>query len=239
MLSVRRLLVIIFALAFGLLEGYVFGQDSLNSAAAQPDSEKAITDLTRSIEKKPQADLYSRRGSEYFKLGKESIADFDRQIALDPKCAEDHWRRGISLYYAERFEDGATQFELGKTVYGNDVENAFWHYLCLSRKDNPAKAREKLLAIGKDERYYMPKVYDLIAGRAKPEDLLAVVETNTAKDKTEGLFYTHLYIGLNHEAEGNAKKSLEHLKLAVEKYPSSHYMGDVARVHFAIRSQSK
>lgn len=205
-------------------------------------AERAIAELTAVLEKSPkEAELLSRRGGEYFKLGrfKESIADFDRQIAIDSKSAENHWRRGISLYYAERFEDGAKQFQLGEKVYGNDVENAFWHYLCLARRMSPAKARAKLLPIGSDSRYYMPKVYDLIAGRAKTEDLLAAVEKNPVKDKREGFFYTHLYIGLNYEAERDASKSLEHIRLAHEKYAISHYMGDVARVHVETRSRSK
>ncbi|CAN5634592.1 tetratricopeptide repeat protein [soil metagenome] len=197
-------------------------------------AEKAVAELTKALDVTPKsAELLSRRGGEYFKLGKfkESIADFDKQIELDPKSAEDHWRRGISLYYAGRFEDGAKQFELGKKVYGNDVENAFWHYLCLARQDKVATARAKLLPIGTDSRYYMPKVYELIAGKATSEDLLAVVEKSSVKDKREGYFYTHLYIGLNYEAEGDAKKALEHIKLAHEKYAVDHYMADVARVH--------
>ena len=214
------------------------------SAALTPRqaAEQAVAELTKALEETPKnADLLSRRGGEFFKLGRlqESIADFDRQIELNPSSAEDHWRRGISLYYAERYEDGAAQFQLGKKVYGNDVENAFWHYLCLARKDSPAKAREHLLKIGTDSRYYMPKVYDLIAGTAKPDDLLKAVENDSAKDKREGYFYTHLYIGLNYEAEGDAAKSLEHITTAVEKYSIPHYMADVARVHIAIRSKKK
>lgn len=200
-------------------------------------AEKAVAELTKALEKKPASvELLSRRGGEYFKLGrfKESITDFDKQIELDPKYAEDHWRRGISLYYAGRFEDGAKQFELGKKVYGNDVENAFWHYLCLARKDGVVRARGRLLPIGTDSRYYMPKVYELISGTAKPEDLLSIVEKSDVKDKREGWFYTHLYIGLNYEAEGKAEKAREHIRLAHEKYAVDHYMADVARVHLEL-----
>jgi lipoprotein NlpI len=183
-------------------------------------AEKAVADFTRALELKPDsAEVLSLRGGELFKLGrfKESVTDFDKQIQIEPGSAESHWRRGISLYYAERYEDGAKQFQLGAKIYFNDVENAFWHYLCLARKDNAAKAREKLLRVGADSRYYMPKVYDLIADKAKPKDVLAAVEQHATKDKTEGLFYANLYIGLNYEAEGNAEKSLEYVKIAVEK----------------------
>ncbi|MFO0809181.1 MAG: tetratricopeptide repeat protein [Gemmataceae bacterium] len=219
--------------------GYVLrGQ----SYVRERNAEKALADFTKALDLKPDVPtVLSLRGGELFKLGRfaESIADFDKQIALDPKSAEDHWRRGIALYYAGRYADGAKQFELGKRVYGNDVENAFWHYLCLARVDGPAKARTKLLPIGSDARYYMPKVFDLIAGKAKPEDVLAAVEASPVRDKTEGRFYAHLYVGLNYEAEGDAAKSLDHMKTAVERYVIGHYMWDVAKAHVAARTAKK
>jgi lipoprotein NlpI len=82
-------------------------------------------------------------------------------------------------------------------------------------------------------------VFDLIAGTAKPEDVLAAVEANPAADKTEGRFYANLYVGLNYEAEGDAAKSLAHVKTAAEKYVIGHYMWDVAKVHAAARGPKK
>src|SRR5262245_19755745 len=42
------------------------------------------------------------RGEEHFRQSKiaESIADFDRELALAPERAPQHWLRGIALYYA-------------------------------------------------------------------------------------------------------------------------------------------
>src|SRR5207244_800732 len=81
------------------------------------------------------ADDYVRRGMDQFQWGhiKESLADFDRAIALAPKQAPYLWQRGISLYYAGRYDDGRKQFELHQTVNGNDVENAAWRFLCMAR----------------------------------------------------------------------------------------------------------
>ena len=138
---------------------------------------EAIADYEKAFELDPKLMVaINQRGGERFKLGlvKESIEDFDKYIDANPKGYEDHWRRGISLYYAERFADGAKQFKAGDKVYGNDVENAFWHYLCTARVDGVEKARKALLAIGKDGRVPMMKVYDMIQGKAKPEE---VVET--------------------------------------------------------------
>ncbi|QVL29823.1 hypothetical protein KIH39_13175 [Telmatocola sphagniphila] len=203
--------------------------------------EKSVEDLnkTEKLSTKENASLYSVRGGEYFKLGKikESIADFDKEILLNPRSEEDHWRRGISLYYADRFEDGAKQFELGKRVYGNDVENAFWHFLCLARQTTPEKARKELLNVKNDSRYYMPKVYEMIAGKAKPEEVLEEVKKSSEKDKTEGYFYANLYVGLYYEATGEKAKGLEYIRKAKDDYVIGHYMYQVAKVHVLLRDK--
>lgn len=181
------------------------------------------------------ADAYNRRGSEQFKLGriKESLADFDKFLELKPDEKAGHWKRGISLYYAGKFEDGKRQFEGYEKVDTNDVENAVWHFLCNARLLGVPKAREAALKIGKDNRVPMMAVYDLFRGQAKPDDVLAAANAGDlpAEVRKPRLFYAHLYLGLFAEALDDKKKALEHLELAAEKYPISHYMGDVARVH--------
>jgi lipoprotein NlpI len=197
---------------------------------------KAIADYDRALKLDPNfLTAINQRGGERFKLGevKGSIEDFEAYIKIKPKAYDDHWRYGISLYYAGRFADGAKQFKAGEKAFGNDVENVFWHYLCNSRVDGVDKARKSLLPVGQDDRVPMMKVYDLIAGKIKPE---AVIETADKADlnaeaKNKALFYAHLYVGLNYEAEGNAKKCREHLTIAVEKHKIGDYMWDVGNVH--------
>ena len=86
------------------------------------------------------------RGEEHFRQARiaESIADFDRQIQLQPDRAAEHWQRGIAYYYAGEYENGARQFKLHQTVNPQDVENAVWHFLCVSRgpKGTVEAARE-------------------------------------------------------------------------------------------------
>jgi len=207
---------------------------------------EAIADYTKVIELAPKSiAAYSLRGGEHFKLGhiKESIADFDKQIALDPESYTNHWRRGISYYYAGRYADGAKQFEAGKKVYFNDVENAVWHFLCLARSSSVPKARKALLKIGKDPRVPLMEVYALFAGKAKPEDVLSAAK-KTARGakpevKKEQLFYAHLYLGLYYEVLGNQKLAREHIQKAAKDYLIGHYMGDVARVHLALMEKAK
>src|SRR5947209_3620252 len=99
------------------------------------------------------ADKYNRRGVEQFKRTRiqQSLDDFDHAIALDPAQAPYHWQRGISLYYAGRYEDGRKQFELHQTVNGNDVENAAWRFLCIARAGTVASARASILPIQYDD----------------------------------------------------------------------------------------
>jgi lipoprotein NlpI len=210
--------------------------------AMERQSDKAIADFNKVLELNPNFLLaVDRRGGEYFKQGKitESIQDFDTYIKAYPKSEESHWRRGISYYYAEKYKEGAKQFELGKKVYGDDVENAFWHYLCLARIEGVEKARQQLLKIGNDRRPGFMTILKMIQGQAKPEDVFADIEKQKLdkEDLNEALFYAHLYIGLNYEAQGNAAKSLEHITQAVDKHPIGHYMWDVAAVHKKFRSK--
>jgi lipoprotein NlpI len=205
---------------------------------------EAVADFDQTLKLDPKAaDAYEHRGSEQFKLGKiaESITDFDQYLKLKPKEEPKHWKRGISYYYAGRYEDGQKQFEAYQNVDGNDVENVVWRYLCMARAAGVEKARAGLLKVGEDKRVPLMRVYDLFAGKAKPEDVLVAVEEGkpSKEEMNMRLFYAHLYLGLYFEAAGDKKKTLEHMRKAVEDYPARGYMGDVARVHLELRSKEK
>jgi lipoprotein NlpI len=198
--------------------------------------DEAVADFSAALALDPKsAEAYYRRGSEQFKRGKiaESLADFDKQLELKPDDRPGHWKRGISCYYAGKFEDGRKQFEGYEKVDTNDVENAVWHFLCNARLVGIDKARAQLLKIGKDKRVPMMQVYDLFAGKLKPDDVLKAAREGDppAKDLNARLFYAHLYLGLYAEAASDKKKALEHLTEAADKHKIGHYMWDVARVH--------
>jgi lipoprotein NlpI len=199
----------------------------------------AVADFDRVIQKDPRAaEAYDQRGSEHFKLGHiaESLADFDQFLELQPAARAGHWRRGITCYYAGRFEDGRKQFESYQTVDANDVENAVWSFLCRAREVGIEKARSALLKIGQDRRIPMMKIYALYAGRAQPDDVLAAARAGkpSPEELQQRLFYAHLYLGLYCEAAGDKPGTLQHMTEAVEKFPNSQYMGDVARVHLGL-----
>jgi lipoprotein NlpI len=196
---------------------------------------EALADCDKALALKPDAAVFNLRGAVHFKLGKfkESLADFDRFLEAFPDKKISHWQRGITCYYAGRYEEGYKQFEAYEQFDTNDVENAVWHYLCLAKHAGADVARKKLLKIGKDQRVPMMVVYDLFAGKCKPDDVLAACAK--LKDSPEkyqrSLFYAHLYLGLYYDVHGDPKRALVHLNEATEKYRVNHYMWDVARVH--------
>jgi tetratricopeptide (TPR) repeat protein len=192
---------------------------------------------------------YVRRGMVNFKLAlvNQSIQDFDQAEKLDPSVSPYLWQRGLSYYYAERFEEGAAQFELDLSVNAQDVEETVWRYLCIARLKGVTQARQELLSVRNDPRPVMGCVYELFAGNCTPDDVLAVGK----KDGRRGRFYSHLYIGLYYEAAANAEQSAEsssaslhldsltrsrdYILKAVNKYKLDDYMWHLAHVHQKLR----
>ena len=72
----------------------------------------------------------------------------------------------------------------------------------------------------------MTTVYEMYAGRATPDEVIAAAGTST-----DALFYAHLYVGLYHEALGEAEEARHHVEQAATTHSRPHYMGDIARMH--------
>ncbi|MDD1417526.1 hypothetical protein MEN41_23965, partial [Dolichospermum sp. ST_con] len=77
----------------------------------------------------------------------DSIQDFDHAEKLDFQITPYLWQRGLSYYYAERFAEGAKQFEIDLTVNAQDVEETVWRYLCIAKLSGVAEARNCLLPV--------------------------------------------------------------------------------------------
>jgi lipoprotein NlpI len=198
---------------------------------------ESVMALNKVIELDPKASTaYNLRGLNLFRLGEidKSLDDFNKYISLEPLQEPYHWQRGIALYYAGKYEEGRRQFEKHQAVNSEDVENAVWHFLCVARAESFAKARESLIPIAGDQRVPMAEVFNLFAGKGTEKDIWKAVEQGAPSPVALEArnFYAHLYLGLYHEAKGDAKKAYEHIKLAATDFASDQYMGDVARVHF-------
>lgn len=201
----------------------------LELALQRGEAEPLLTELNEKIAKEPNnEDLYVLRGSLYFRTGriKESLMDFDTAVEKAPELLPYLWQRGISQYYAEEYKKGVEQFHVHRTVNPNDVENAFWHFLCVAKTDGVEKASQQVLLAGQDNREPLMQVQLLIQGKMKEK----AVEEVTEKGSRSTKFYGYLYLGLYADATGDSDRSLEYLEKCLNiDYPG--YMYDVAKVH--------
>lgn len=190
--------------------------------------EADVARLTSQLEvAAPPANGYVQRGMMQFKLGRvaESIADFDRAEQINPAITPYLWQRGLSYYYAARFDEGTRQFEVDLQVNGQDVEETVWRYLCQAQVEGAGAARDGLLPVRNDPRPVMATVYQLFAGTSETETLLAM-----ARDRRER-FYSELYAGLYFEAERDAERARHHITQAAEMRILDDHMGWLAIVH--------
>lgn len=192
---------------------------------------KRWNEIIHNQPKNPNA--YIRRGMVNFQLAKieESIQDFDMAEQLDSRLTPYLWQRGLSYYYAERFAEGAQQFEIDLTVNAQDVEETVWRYLCVARLTNVTEACNFLLTVKNDPRRVMQRVYDLYAGYSTPDDVLIVGQL----EGDRGNFYSHLYLGLYYEAQNNLDLAQDYIVKAAENYKIDDYMWYLAQVHQKLR----
>jgi len=186
--------------------------------------------------------VYLTRGEAYFRAGKiaESLADFDECLKLNPRMAPSFWQRGLTLYYAGKFQQGREQFEIHRTVNPNDVENPFWHFLCVAKLEGVEIAQENILPCGLDARPPLMDILDLIHGKKSFDEVsaaIAAMEKLPNRDPS-ALFYGNYYLGLYLDALGQIDKAEEFLaKSVAEKLPG--YMPDAARVHLELLRAGK
>lgn len=180
--------------------------------------------------------MYVQRGMVAFKLADiaAAIKDFDQAERLDATLTPYLWQRGLAYYYAGRFAEGARQFEIDLTVNRHDVEETVWRYLCQARLHGPAFAGTHLYPVRHDARPVMAWIYQLFAGECTAEAVLAHYHNATR----QGRFYSHLYVGLYWEAEGDGDRARHHISEAAALQVVDDYMGWVAIVHQQLREWS-
>ena len=203
------------------------------AAAEKSDHKSAVELATKAIAKSESDDAYYWRGRSQFCLGKinESLADFDKFVALKPSAKRSLWERGITCYYAKQYKEGAKQFQLYQTFRGNDVENSVWNVLCVARLKGFDAAAKQAIKIEQDRRVPMMQIYDLFRGKGSVKSVLETAQqAKPGARRDHQLFYAHLYVGLYYDAKGDATNTKKHLEEAVKR-KIGHYMWDVANVH--------
>lgn len=178
-----------------------------------------------------------RKGQDFFfeAKPKESVAAFDKLIALAPTIKPQLWQRGLSLYYTGEYQAGREQFETHQTYNTNDVENAAWHFICVARAESVEAARKVFIPIEGDSRIPMKEVHALFAGKGTAEAVIKAAETGDDEARRNQLCYAHLYLGLFFEAQKDEAKAKEHILKAAHDFRMDHYMGKCAQVHAKLR----
>ena len=213
-----------------------------NAREMLEDYAAAVEDYSQLVELAPsEPRALLALGGAAFKDGdmESSIQAFDAAAELDERLGPQLWQRGIAHYYAGRYDDGARQFEVHRTVNPQDVENSVWHFLCVAATKGFDAARAALIPIDRDARVPMMEVFALFGGKASPEDVLAAADHSSSDGRdTLAVFYAHLYLGLYFEAKGDVALSSDHISKAVADRRTLNYMWQVARVHQELRGRT-
>ncbi|KAK0581886.1 hypothetical protein LWI29_019129 [Acer saccharum] len=192
--------------------------------------------LTGSNNNAREAVVATRRGMSLFRQGDVlgSLVEFDKAIELDPRQKAYLWQRGLSLYYLDRFEEGAEQFRFDVAQNPNDTEESIWCFLCEAQLYGVDGARERFLEVGRDPRPVMRGAYNMFKDGGDPEKLVAEFSSGPVNE----YFYSSLYAGLYYESQKKAEEAKLHI-LAASKSPygqgSDDYMASLAKVHCLCR----
>ncbi|XP_024535393.1 uncharacterized protein LOC9636940 isoform X4 [Selaginella moellendorffii] len=157
---------------------------------------------------------WKRHGMELFSQGdvSGSLEQFNKVLDAFPEELPYLWQRGLSLFYLDRFEEGAAQFREDTKLGNNDSEET-----------------------GKDSRAYMNQIYKLYKQGGDPQQMLG---SFLKEDRGQAFFYASLYSGLYYEALGEfepAKSAIMSACASSYGSTSQDYMVSVAKVHCKTR----
>jgi lipoprotein NlpI len=210
-------------------------------AALIAESELTLKTATEALAEKPDSvTLLSRRGDAHLFLGRfrESVADFEKMIALDPALDAPHWRLGIAYYFAGDFAKCARQFEKYHAHDGRDRENGIWKFLADTHLAGLEKARTQMLEYTRFDREPFPALYEMFAGKRTTDSVLEEVRKKELTGDGAVMFFAHYYCGLNELLLEHPDRARDLLARAVaspwgrtaEGGPA--YMWQVARLHY-------
>nr|KYP74382.1 hypothetical protein KK1_007060 [Cajanus cajan] len=182
-----------------------------------------------------EAVLAIRRGMSLFRQGdvSGSVEEFDKAIQLDPRQKAYLWQRGLSLYYLNRFDEGAEQFRLDVAQNPNDTEESIWCFLCEAQLYGVDEARKRYLEA--NPRPVMREAYNMFKDGGDPEKLVAAFSGSREGE----YFYASLYAGLYYESQNQADAAKVHIVAACQSsygQRSDDYMASLSKVHCLCRN---
>lgn len=198
----------------------------------------AMAGPSTSTESNPR--MLVNEGMERFRRGdvEGSIELFDVAEKNLPQLRPYLWQRGLSYYYADRFQEGSNQFKIDVSVNPLDTEEVVWDIACQLRVTDGDLTRVSKMSLpaGKtDRRRIMATIYSLFRGDGATEhDLLVAGQSGSKSDE----FYSLYYLGLYCEAKGEASKAEMYLLQSIKTdygRGSNDYMTSCAKVHCKLR----
>lgn len=218
------------------------------------DHAKMIAELTAQVTKLDDAikaapdsvALYSQRGDAHLFLGHfaESVADFEKMIALKPSEDAPHWRLGIAYYFNGAFEKSSKQFVKYQDYETGDRENGIWKFLADAKVLGLEAARKAMLEYTRFDREPFPALYTMFA-TGKTDDLFTEMKAKKLTENEDVMFFANYYAGLNESLLDHREKALELLHKAVaggwkhRRGDEPSYMWQVARLHYDAIANSK
>ena len=243
--------VTVIALVAGLIDAHVRGcaafmppssaDASLRSSLASTGRTSRLamaSSSTSTTESNPR--MLVNEGMERFRRGdvEGSIELFDVAEKNLPQLRPYLWQRGLSYYYADRFQEGSDQFKIDVSVNPLDTEEVVWDIACQLRLTNGDLTRVSKMSLprGKtDRRRIMATIYSLFRGDGATEhDLLLAGQSGSKSDE----FYSLYYLGLYCEAKGETSKAEMYLLQSIKTdygRGSNDYMTSCAKVHCKLR----
>lgn len=197
------------------------------------DYASAIKYVNQRMEKESDDDTVMFAADTLLRAGdcEAALEWFDKYSASNPESIPHLWQRGITLYFLGRFDDAAKQFEVHRDVNPNDVENAAWHYLCVSRAESVEKADELLLPAPNDPRPTMEEVMEMFRS-GNTADVVKKMETFDKRTRigAAAWFYGRFYLAMYADAQGRPKDAKQFMSECAADAPWN-YMGDIARLY--------
>ena len=181
----------------------------------------ARLDFTRALQLKPDLiDAYNFLGIHFTQLKEFSQAyeKFDSVLELDPDHEYAHLNRGIALYYGDRPELAAQDFNDFHHKQSDDPYRLLWLYLAESELD-PVAAIQKLKQRAKlvSDSTWAKQIIYLYLGEITAEQFISEITHNVSSNKalTDRLCEGYFYLGKYNQRIGYFGSAVNFFKLSL------------------------
>jgi len=166
------------------------------------------------------ADAYNFLGIYFTQIREFSQAyeKFDSVLELEPSHEYAYLNRGIALYYGDRPELAAQDFEMFSHNHDDDPYRLLWLYLAQYQM-SPESAKENLSLKASliDDANWAKQVVHLYLGNISQEDFISGLAqgVNSNKALTDRLCEAYFYLGKYNQMQGHSGAAMNFFKLSI------------------------